>query len=887
MLDFLRPSLFSTPVPLLGTDPIPRILGWRRGPIFGTSHEAVSTNQISDRLLRRFLTKTTQNNRAGHRRARILRCESLEGRRLLAAEGSLFSFNEAFDASGIAGDVRATIHWGDGTSSAASSVSPPETAGDLSIRFDYSLDTGGFFSGAGQPRRELLEIAATSIVSRFGDQLDAIAPGGIKQWQPSVFHPSIGAANQSSGDLTPLAENMPVAENEIIIYPGARDLPGSHRGVGGPASYTFPASQFSCQTQAECDAKLAEIEAFRDSVRGRGQVGALASPQHDVAPHIGSISFDNDTDWYFGIEAGGIQSGEVDFISVAVHEITHVLGFGITRTDVTTSWQRAIAGGVFTGPSTAAVYNGNGSPAVESNHWDVAVEANHPVLMGSDISTGVRQLLSPLDFAAMDDLGWELLDTHATVAAEHRFSDDGTYAVDVVLTGTQGGEVVHRVTETTTTNVSPTLTVVGNQSAIVGQPLDLENIGVITDPGFRNVSADPPTIESFSYTIEWGDGVIDQGSAAIDVHGDASGGLTSASFDGSHTYEQAGIRTVTIRVTDDDGGVSQRTFSVDVISPPSLSLELDRPAISEDDGDNAATLTIRRSGPATGSDQVIQLASDDTLEAVLPATALIPGNATSVSVPVDAVDDNLLDGESTVALSASADGLLADHIDLIVRDAEFLTATFSAGELRENESSPVNLLLRRSNSDTADPLVIDVSGGDRTQIDLPLTITIPANRQEVEIPLDVIDDLLAERTMSLEYQFSAAGYSDARAEIELLDDEPPLFQNPTSRFDVNNDGQTSASDALRVINQLHVRGDATGLDPQSEQPDGVYLDVNGDYELSAIDALLAINELARLSAGGSSDGEAVGHSNVAPPNRLTDDENDETMWWLIEVGVSG
>ncbi len=150
--------------------------------------------------------------------------------------------------------------------------------------------------------------------------------------------------------------------------------------------------------------------------------------------------------------------------------------------------------------------------------------------------------------------------------------------------------------------------------------------------------------------------------------------ITTASFDAAHTYVTAGAKTVAVVVTDDDGGSAAKTFTVNVAALPALTLELTNTSISEADGANATTVTIRRSGPVTGFDQTVDLFSSDTSEATVPATAVIPGDATFTTVAVKAVDDALLDGDITVELSASADGLDPDAVDLIVTDLESLTA---------------------------------------------------------------------------------------------------------------------------------------------------------------------------------------------------------------------
>lgn len=817
---------------------------------------------------------------------RTLRCESLEFRRLLAAEGTVHTVNGTFDAAGLVGEVSATVSWGDGTTSPASS-SAVNAASGPKIRIDYSLDTGGFFSGANQSRRSLLQFAADSLVSRFSDDLAAISPGGYNQWMPSVFHPSQGPSGQLAGTITPLSENLAVPANEIIIYAGARDLPGASRGVGGPGSYQFPAQQITCPTQAECDRILAEIEAFKDVVRGRGEPGALASPQTDVAPQVGSVSFDTGTDWHFGTTPDNIQPGQVDFLSVAIHEIAHVLGFGITNTNAITSWANLTSSGAFSGPKARAAYVGNGNVPVAGNHWAASVlDSNgQATLMAAQIQTGTQQLFSTLDFAAMDDLGWDLVGTSTTVTAEHRYPDDGNYPVEVILKGSSAGELTYPVSEVAVTNVAPTLNVAPTQSVVAGQSLSVTNIGEITDPGFANASSDPPTSETFTYTINWGDGSDDTtGTATIDQQGTSAGGLTMASFDGSHLYETTGSKTVTVSVADDDGGTAQQTLIVNVSAPPALTLELDKSTIAEDDGDGAATLTIRRSGPATGSNQTINLASNDPSEATVPGSVVIPGDATSVTVAVRAIDDALKDGDVTVELSASAAGLDPDTIELIVADHESLTAAFSATEVREDATSPVNLVVGRSNTDGDQELTISISGGDAVELNVPTTITIPANQQQISVAISPVNDEDPEWRRTLSYTFTSADYETATAEIDLIDDEPPLFQNPASQYDVDNSGGASAGDALRVINQMSIRGGSALLDPESEQPSGVYYDVNGDYRISALDALVIINELARQLNSQSSQLEFV-PANIADPsfalaNALQDDDEDQLTWQI-------
>lgn len=762
----------------------------------------------------------------------------------MVAEGDPLNISEVIDTSGLVGSLSSTIHWGDGRESSGD-VGGGTGSGDLKIRFDYSLDTNGFFKSAS--RRSLLQTAADGLVQRFTDDLTAISPSGSNSWDAIVLHPATG--NQKT------IANPTIQSNEIVVYAGARDLSGSRLGEGGPGAWSASGTQ-----------------SWLNTVKGRGEAGALKSPPTDVAPWGGSVAFDTAANWYFGTDADGLGANQDDFMTVAQHELAHLLGFGVGE-----AWSRLVSAGKFTGSNAQAAYDGSGSVPLSSSrsHFADDLEDNgQEALMTSTVGNGTRKLVTPLDLAALDDIGWDVVaDAQATVTAEHTYADDGTYPVEVVVRGNRYGEVVETLS-THVTNVAPELTVVSDQTVVQGQPLSLSDLGQISDPGYRNLASAPATEETFTYSVNWGDGTAaDAGSATIDRFGSADA-PTLASFDGSHTYSAAGGYTVTVVVNDDDGGSARETFSVNVVEPPQLTLQLEPATVAENEGSGAATLTVTRSGPASASDQTVSLTSSDTSEATVPASVVIPAGKTFVTTDVQAVDDTLLDGDQTVELSATASGLNPGAVDLVVADHEFLEASFNQDSVREDAAvDALRLTIARSNTDVASALEVSVSGGDPGQLDVPATVTIPAGEQEVELALTPTDDELPEAPDPLTFTFVAGGYTEATAAVTVVDDEPPLFQNPDNRFDVNDNQQVTALDALRVINELNRRGGPSELDPSVEQPAENFYDTNGDYQITALDALLVINELNRQSAasGEPLETEAVSEA----PLRLMDEATDE------------
>ncbi len=129
----------------------------------------------------------------------------------------------------------------------------------------------------------------------------------------------------------------------------------------------------------------------------------------------------------------------------------------------------------------------------------------------------------------------------------HRYRDDdpsGTPADDYIVTFTWGdgsGETRTRTALVRVNNVAPSV-VVG--AFVQGRSGQVRFSGFVTDPGDDRLFA----------TIDFGDG---SGEQVVDLR-------RNGSFTLRHRYAEAGTYTVTLTVSDDDGGVTTRSFSLTV-----------------------------------------------------------------------------------------------------------------------------------------------------------------------------------------------------------------------------------------------------------------------------------------------------------------------------------
>jgi hypothetical protein len=248
--------------------------------------------------------------------------------------------------------------------------------------FDYSMDPGGLFDSTAA--RAAMDRAGQVFSDRLLDNLSAISPASSDTWSPQIVNPGTG--------LTVSAPLTSEAANVIKVYVGSRALTGTDVGntVIGFGSAT------GSQT-------------FTDSVQSRGQPGALATAKTDFAPWGGSISFDIATQWFFGLTTAGISAQKMDFLSVATHELEHLLGFSTSQP----SFANLVTAGKFTGAKAVAA-NGGVAPTVNGSHWfgmNSTVGLTGPTqvaLMNSGMPFGSRRSMTQLDWAGLDDLGWSL-----------------------------------------------------------------------------------------------------------------------------------------------------------------------------------------------------------------------------------------------------------------------------------------------------------------------------------------------------------------------------------------------------------------------------------------------------------------------------------------------
>lgn len=303
----------------------------------------------------------------------------------------------------------------------------------INITLDYTYDTSNFF-GAGNPSgatagaqaKAALEAAAGFYSTILTDTFSAIEVpanfqssfGGVAtfSWTPSFSDPATGATGQA-----PLQS---VAADEYRIFAGARSLGAGTLGIGGFAAGGYSYNISGVFGPGEYNTQVQKANAFAAAVTTRGESSGFAA-------WGGSITFDNDgsTNWHYNHTLQP-TAGTSDFYSVAVHELGHALGLGVSD-----EWKAYATSPNFTGPAATSNYGGNPplSPLVGGTrgHWAsgtmstiFGTNTSQEAAMDPEVTTGTRKRLTALDAAALTDIGWTVVPPSPTTFNPADFNED-------------------------------------------------------------------------------------------------------------------------------------------------------------------------------------------------------------------------------------------------------------------------------------------------------------------------------------------------------------------------------------------------------------------------------------------------------------------------------
>ncbi|GAB4545807.1 MAG: hypothetical protein Tsb0014_40140 [Pleurocapsa sp.] len=297
----------------------------------------------------------------------------------------------------------------------------------MKIEFDYRFDTNGFFDAP--ERRAALEEAGRIWSELINDDFEAI-PAGV---QFTVQNPQTGVdetvvLDRDIDDIlifvgastTPFADNNNIDDRtEDLLATDAHetecccDLCNSNVYIHDLSRSTFIANAVDTTGNILGSAKYDGVDLLADIFQRRisghfrrtdTSDGILVT---DFEPWAGAISFvtvpAQGKEWDFNVNTEDLDPSKFDFVSVAIHEIGHILGVGTTPV-----FDSKIQNESFQEFNAKNVNNGNPIPLSSDLSHVLEGFANDSAVLDPTLNNSVRNLPSDVDKALLADIGYDI-----------------------------------------------------------------------------------------------------------------------------------------------------------------------------------------------------------------------------------------------------------------------------------------------------------------------------------------------------------------------------------------------------------------------------------------------------------------------------------------------
>ena len=144
-----------------------------------------------------------------------------------------------------------------------------------------------------------------------------------------------------------------------------------------------------------------------------------------------------------------------------------------------------------------------------------------------------------------------------------------------------------------------------------------------------------------------------------------------------------------------------------------------------------------------------------------------------------AAENNTLDGTRKVQLrwgkrsdptNPNSPLIVSQTLDVYVIDNESLTLRHDAPRVFENNAS-INFTVTRGQTDTSNPLPVEIRSNSSHRIQFPTSVVIPAGQSQVTFTAVTFDNSDIEGPVAVQVTASAAGYLDHSAYTTINDDD--------------------------------------------------------------------------------------------------------------------
>ena len=204
-----------------------------------------------------------------------------------------------------------------------------------------------------------------------------------------------------------------------------------------------------------------------------------------------------------------------------------------------------------------------------------------------------------------------------------------------------------------------------------------------------------------------------------------------------------------------------------------LSLEI-TPKNIEENSTSRIAIRLNRSGSWTTAETFSLTATADK-RITVPESITIPAGQSGTIIYLQLTDNNVLDKNSTIKITAQGNGYAAVSSKLQIIDNEYpdLSIQASKSAITEGESFTLTIATSRISSEDIE---VTLSSENSKRFNFPANVVIPAGESSVSVEVEAVDDDLPSLILSNAFTASAANHNNAEAIVLLEDNDMPMLQ---------------------------------------------------------------------------------------------------------------
>lgn len=201
-----------------------------------------------------------------------------------------------------------------------------------------------------------------------------------------------------------------------------------------------------------------------------------------------------------------------------------------------------------------------------------------------------------------------------------------------------------------------------------------------------------------------------------------------------------------------------------------LFVELPTIGVDENSKSLVKCKLLRSGSWAAAETFTLSKTADDRVD--LPATVTISKGQSATYFYMKMVDNEVLDDDSVVTISASGNGYEEVKAQLIVVDNEYPDLTIAAPkyEIAEGENFQLQISVERVSSK---PVTLYLTCDRAEHFKYPAQVILPAGAESVTVDVTAIEDNLPNVTLDAAFAVKASRYNSSECYIELLDNDLP------------------------------------------------------------------------------------------------------------------